>query len=240
MRIASVVLLILLSAQLVSAHGGEAENEAAGLPIEPLNVIYIASLIIFVTTLVSLAFSSHLTDWERKAAFLLIAIPAAFATTYVVADTLYLNIYSESGGPVHWHADIRMTVCGEVQKLPHPESLLDNKVGTNTLHHHNEGAEEGLNGYYRIHVEGVVFSMADVELGEFFRVIGGYLTDDSIGIPAGHDRVKTWTNGDLCPDGRPATLRMTVNGEPNGEFGEYVIAPYTNVPPGDVIELEFG
>ncbi len=239
MRIPLAVLFILISASFAAAHGEEVEASSRLFGLEPLNVIYIASLLIFAVTLIALAFPSHLNDWEKKIAFLVIALSTVFATVYVVADTAYLNLASESKGPVHWHADMKITICGEVQSLPSPSSWLDNKVGTNVLHHHNEGAEQLREGLYRIHVEGVVKKLHDVELAKFFEAIGGYLAEDSVGIPTAHGGIKAWTNGELCPDGHAGTLKVFVNGEPNDEFGEYVIAPYSTVPPGDFIELVF-
>lgn len=107
--------------------------------------------------------------------FLMIAITMLGSTAILLGSTIYLNMNSDSKGPVHWHADIEFWSCGAELDLRDPRGFLSNKVGTATYHEHNDK---------RIHLEGVVVNKAkDASLGKFMDVAGGFITKDSVSIP---------------------------------------------------------
>lgn len=107
--------------------------------------------------------------------FLLMVTAMIGSTIYLAASTIYVNVKSDSRGPVHWHADMEIWACGNELELRDPFKFLSNKIGTATLHEHNDR---------RIHLEGVVVDDSrDASLGKFFHVIGGAVTGDALVVP---------------------------------------------------------
>lgn len=138
-----------------------------------IKTVMYASLILGVTTLLAILLK------KKKALklplFLVMALTLIGTTLLLFGSTIYLNIKSESGGPVHWHTDVEFWACGAELELRDPHGLLSNKIGTSTYHEHDDK---------RIHLEGVVVRKAeDASLEKFMRVSGGYLADDRIGVP---------------------------------------------------------
>ncbi len=124
--------------------------------------------------------------------FILIALTMVGSTAILLGSTIYLNTKSESGGPVHWHADIEFWSCGAELDLRNPTGFLSNKIGTATYHEHNDK---------RIHLEGVVVHKSkDASLGKFMEVTGGYIDRSSIAIPLTADQNK-WFAGEDQIDG---------------------------------------
>lgn len=191
--------------------------------------IGVASFISFIFVIISVYMKGNAADNVKKILFLGIIIPIIFVSAYLIISTVYLNLSSETKGPVHWHADFEIWACGEKIHLPGPENVFDNKVGTAVFHHHDDD---------RIHVEGILLDKQDADLSQFFKTIGGSLTTESIGIPQHDKTVKVWRNGDLCGD-QQASLKVYVNGKLNPEAEEYVISPYEQIPPGDCIIVDF-
>ncbi len=134
-----------------------------------------------------------------------------------------LDTYSD--GQVHWHAALRVEVCGEPRELPSEgESGIahgEGMAGTLLMHHHDDGV---------IHIEGVIKKMEDIALGKF---------TDSIGLVFDRDTLMEKKNGDECAPGEPGQVKMTVNGVPNSEFRDYVPLP-TQDANEQVIRLVFG
>ncbi|MBI4168152.1 MAG: hypothetical protein HY515_04295 [Candidatus Aenigmarchaeota archaeon] len=197
-----------------------------GVP-DPVKVVLAASAVIAFFVVLSLVFKKSLREKHKKIMFVLIAVSIAAATLYLVGVTLALNSISATGGPVHWHADIEVWACGERYHFAHSQGW-DNKVGTPLMHLHNDD---------RLHIEGVVVRMQDVELGEFFRAVGGSFTPESITMPTTVG-VKKWFNGDAC-NGKMAFLYMFVSNRLETKMSEHVISPYSSVPPGDRIKIVF-
>lgn len=110
---------------------------------------------------------------------------------------------------VHWHANLRILVCGQERKVP------VNK-GEPLLHTHRDAN--------LIHVEGLIQGSSDVTLGKFM---------DAVGVPFSQTQVFDAQNGERCPDGTIGAWKMAVNGTPSAEFREYEIKD------GDEIELNF-
>jgi len=227
----ALVLASLIFALPAAAHEGEEHETAAeGITHQFKNIDVVVAGIATVLVLVALAahYKNRMSRREQKAVFVVLVVVVMGVTIYLLATTIILNMFSVSGGPVHWHADFEVWACGEKLHLEEPAGW-ENKVGTSVLHHH---------GDMRIHVEGVVVRLEDVSLGRFFESIGGSLSSEHITVPA-HEGIAAYRNGDLC-GAAPGTLRMFVNGIANDKFNDYVIAPYTTVPPGDYINITFG
>lgn len=121
-------------------------------------------------------------------------------------------------GQVHWHAGLAISACGEPIPLPRPQggSVHGQQfVGTPFMHLHAEPA---------IHIEGVVRKKEDITLGRFM---------ESIDMPFTAETLLGHTNGDLCPDGKPGTVTLLVNGARNPELDQKVIVD------GEKYELRF-
>ncbi len=210
----------------VFAHGEEMHEtttEEIFHVVRDVDVVIVGSALLLAIIAYSAVFKLR-KESEKKGLFIIIIIITISVTAYIAAATIYANMTSETGGPVHWHADFEIWVCGREIVPRSPESTLDNKVGTPEMHHHDDK---------RIHIEGILRRKSDASLGSFFRAIGGGLASTSIEIDG-----KIWRNNDLC-NGKPAQLMIFVNGIQNFDYGEYIIAPYPNVPPGDRIKIVF-
>lgn len=178
-------------------------------------------------------FGKHFFFWS-------IAVVSIAITALFIVQTTIKNVLSETGGPVHWHADFRIFKCNEELDLLDPTGLL-NRIGTPTVHEHNDK---------RIHIEGTMMSLADASLGNFFKVIGGNLTKDELIVPTNYGMAEM-QNGDICVNakvsGELQVFLWSVNAEDNRatqrkleNFEEYVPSPHSPVPPGDCIIIEFG
>ena len=159
-------------------------------------------------------------EQTKKIIFIAIVIITIFFSLFIFISTISTNIKSWTKGPVHWHADLSIEICGKPYRLPESRGL-SNKVGTNLLHTHNDD---------RIHIEGVVMKKHEATLREFL---------EKINIPFSSNQLAHMQNGDACPNGIPGRVYLYVNGEENFEFEEYTITPYTTVPPGDKIKITF-
>lgn len=213
--------------------------------IRETSVDIITGAIVLLAVLVFLSiFFSQKSEKLKTILFVLIVLAVILPTAYFAITTVMLNVTSETGGPVHWHADFKIFVCGKEMPPPIPKGL-SNKVGSTVLHEHEDR---------RIHVEGVLTRIQDASLRNFFRVQGGELSNSHFTIPTGEDKgTVTFTNGDRCDGGEQGTWQAYVykvvgrEGEKHVveqsklmPFADYVLSPHAAVPPGDCIILEFG
>lgn len=229
-----LAFILLISMGMVFAHE-EIEHENA---LEELQHNETGGTILFwigigfagilALAIYSYFFVEKMGEKQKTVFFALIAITAILVTGYMVLLTVQKNTESETGGPVHWHADFEIWICGEKIELEEPTGL-DNKMGINILHHHNDN---------RIHIEGTPKKKSDVKLGNFFAVIGGEFNENTIAVVQKDLTLIRRENGNLC-NGVPGTVQLYVNGEKNFEFGEHVIAAYSNVPRGDFLQIVF-
>lgn len=172
----------------------------------------------------------------KKMLFISILAVVVSITIFLAGSTIYLNIVSFSRGPVHYHADFEIWDCGKEINLKDPKGI-SNKIGTVTLHEHNDK---------RIHLEGVVIDNKSASLGRFFEVLGGYITSTSLSIPTNNGQIKLRSEY-MCKDGAVKMLQVFVYRIENGIYyqtkiedpKDYVISPFTNIPPGDCIIIEF-
>lgn len=238
-----LMLALLFSLSLAAyAHGMEeistssASSGSDGLDFTSLSLklIYAASII----STLALLWYFTLKDphqFHKRIVFDVIAVVVVIATLFMVSSTLYLNFTSPTKGPVHWHADYEIILCNEHYELMEPKGML-NRVGTNTLHEHNDN---------RIHVEGVPRTLEEVSLGEFFEKVDSHLSNNEFHMNSNKGEI-TVKNGQLC-NGKAATLYVFVE----KQFGrerkwsklenaeEYVISPYSTIPPGDRLKITF-
>ncbi|MBI2028027.1 MAG: hypothetical protein HYT07_00320 [Candidatus Levybacteria bacterium] len=201
-----------------------------------IQVTIYGSILLLILVFISLA-SKKLSNSLKKILFFSIVAIVISVTLFLMGSTIYLNTVSLSKGPVHYHADFEIWNCGEEIELEDPEGL-ENKVGTSTLHEHNDS---------RIHLEGVVVDNLSASLGNFFEELGGYITPNSLSIRT-HNGPLTLKSNYMCQNGAIGQLQVFVYKTQNGIFyqekiddpANYVISPHTNVPPGDCIIIEFG
>jgi hypothetical protein len=127
-------------------------------------------------------------------------------TLTISAATVYLNVKSATGGPVHWHADFEIWACGNEIELRDPTGFLSNKIGTATYHEHNDK---------RVHLEGVPVDLPyDASLGKFMNVVGGQVNGNTLVVPLNDEKYFENDEDEVDGDGAAA---------PNPEFVESFI-----------------
>lgn len=176
------------------------------------------------------------SSFVKKILFVSIVFVVSSVTIFLAGSTIYLNVASFSRGPVHYHADFEIWYCGREIDLKDPKGI-SNKIGTAVLHEHNDK---------RIHLEGVVMDDRSASLGRFFEVIGGYITKTSLSIPTINGQM-TLKSDYMCGNGAVTMLQVFAYKVRDAIYYQtrvedpknYVIAPETNIPPGDCIIIEF-
>lgn len=199
-----------------------------------INLIYLTIIalgIIVFLILLSIIIKGD-SNLEKGILFGGIVLVAVGYTAYLSGTTIIKNITSETGGPVHWHADFQIWKCGQEVKLKSPEGL-SNRIGTPLLHEH---------GDKRIHVEGAVDKIANISLGSFFGSIGGQLSAEELVVPtnSGSETLK----GEC--DGKVASLQVFVYSINNQLIeqkklvnpSDFIMVPQTSVPEGNCIIFE--
>lgn len=152
----------------------------------------IAVILLSITSMVAVPRKN--LAWLKTPLFVSMASAIIIPTLILFGSTIYLNVKSDSGGPVHWHADIEFWYCGSEIEFRDPTGFLSNKIGTSTYHEHNDK---------RIHLEGVVVDASyDASLEKYMTVTGGDITPTSIAIPLNDDPEK-WEGYESKRDGDP-------------------------------------
>jgi len=240
-----ILLVVILTSTLAIAHGEEIEEELnldEIIKISSIWVVIISALLIAILTAISIL-TKKKTEGKKIFLFMIITIITIIATLYIATTTIYINVISESSAPVHWHADFEIWNCGEFIDLKSP-SGISNRIGSSVFHEHND---------FRVHVEGVLVEKRHADLHSFFEVIGGSLTKERISIPT-NEGLLTLENNDLCNGEKgeiQAFLYRTIDSEQAQKTGfvyeqiklenfeDYILSPYSNIPPGDCIIIEF-
>jgi hypothetical protein len=144
-------------------------------------------------------------------------VVVVLGTTFTISGgTVYLNLKSATGGPVHWHADYEIWACGNEIELRDPTGFLSNKIGTATYHEHNDK---------RIHVEGVPIDLPhDFSLGKFFEVVGGGISNDTLVVPVNnaeqYDNLFEDGEGEEDGDGQGSPAPELLDGFFEGEAND--------------------
>ena len=225
-----LLAIFLLSASSAFSHEEEVEYmlDHSGLyPISQLQAAGYGSLIFGILALAIILFHKKMNDAAKKIMYILVVAVTAIVTLYLVLTTLHLNVTSITKGPVHWHADFEIWVCGRGIKLSEPKGL-SNKQGVDLMHAHNDN---------RIHVEGVILDKKQASLGSFFHAVGGSLSSDGLKVPVDEGLISVH-DGDKCNE-KPAKLHVFVNGNLIENPSAYEISHYEKVPPGDRIKFVF-
>ena len=205
-----------------------------------LQVLAVAVLVIVVVMIYALAYDEHARKYKTLL-FSVIVIAVLAGTLFLAGSTLYLNMASATRGPVHWHADYEIWSCGKQLDMKDPEGMA-NRVGTRLFHEH---------GDKRMHAEGIIEDIRDVDLHNFFNFVGGFLSENSFSVPT-NDGVFSVEDGEFC-NGEAGEVQIFVyivtNADPKQKTGflveqlkvneKYVLSPYQDVPPGDCIIIEF-
>jgi hypothetical protein len=108
--------------------------------------------------------------------------------------------------------------CGNELELRNPYEFLSNKVGTATLHEHNDR---------RIHLEGVVVDDSrDASLGKFFHVIGGAISPNTLVVPLNAPAGPLFeddTDGDGPTDGAASLVEPYIQlGDDGFRYGRFI------------------
>lgn len=224
----------------VLAHEGEEILEKTAPALDQvirtnsINFTLWALLLLGILTLISILLKqkSEGIKYLLFGAFLVVAI---INTIYLSGSTIYLNQKSQTGGPIHWHADFEIWNCNQKVEVKDPEGF-SNKVGTEVVHEHNDE---------RIHIEGVIMDDHDASLGHFFDSLGGQLHKDHLAIPTENGLLEL-ENGQIC-NSQSSTLQVFVYTTEGNSFSQnkidnpenYIISSQSQVPPGDCIIIEF-
>jgi hypothetical protein len=151
-------------------------------------LIAAAALVVLVVAAIMLRKHKKLAAMSRVPLFTLMVFTIVTTTLALFSSTIYLNVRSDSGGPVHWHADIEFWACDTELALRNPSGFLSNKIGTSTYHEHNDK---------RIHLEGVVVDKeVDASLGKFLEVVGGHISHDGLVLPVTDEIFEDEIDGD--------------------------------------------
>lgn len=241
---------LLFIPNMLFADGGENHAESAAWEVYnsvtdwSIASLTVVGILVVALTLLALIIKTP-SEGAKKLMFWGMSVPVILASLFVAGSTVYLNVISVTGGPVHWHADFGIYNCGEEINLIDPTGL-SNRVGTPVLHEHDDE---------RIHIEGVVVELQDISLGSFFNVVGGSLTESSLTLPTDNGEV-TMTTGEDCGNesiyaGREAELQVFLyktDQENNtvtqsklnpSEWASHIITDDPNIPPGDCLIFEF-
>jgi len=223
------IFMVLFANNAVSHEEDEQFNlDHSNLyPLSQLAVVGYGALIFGILILAIIFFNKTMNEAVKKGVYLLLLVVVSLVTIYLVMTTLHLNIISVTKGPVHWHADFEIWVCGKEIKLAEPKGL-SNKQGVDLLHAHNDN---------RIHVEGVILNPEQASLGAFFYALGGSLSNDGLKVP-GDSGLISVHDGDKCNE-KPAKLYVFVNGKLADAPSKHVIAPEEKVPPRERIKIVF-
>lgn len=184
-------MLFLASADL--------EHQITSLAIR---AVFIAAVSLIVLTILAVLTKDRAPKLKLPI-FIMMATAMVGTTLFLMGSTVYLNMKSESGGPVHWHTDIEFWACGAELELRDPTGFLSNKIGSSTYHEHNDK---------RIHLEGVVVRKSyDASLEKFMEVTGGYVNSTGIAVPLNSEQNEWFAQGEKI-DGdatRPENIDLT-------------------------------
>src|SRR3989344_9369237 len=185
-----ILVVALLFAAAVFSHDDEAENlevKTNGffedfLPLPFMIGIFIISAIPFLI----LAYKWKKISKQHIIFWIIIYLVGSI-TLVIIGDAINLTVKSETKGPVHWHADYEIWSCGKQLDLKDPEGMA-NRVGTRLFHEH---------GDKRMHAEGIIEDIRDVDLHNFFNFIDGFLSENSFSVPT-NDGLFSVKDGEFC------------------------------------------
>ena len=178
-----------------ASTGSNLEEQITSLSWQAVGVGTLALIILIIIA----SFTRERFPKLNKPIYTLILVAVIVPTITLVASTVYLNTQSYQGGPVHWHADIEFWACGNELELRDPSGALSNKIGSPTLHEHDDK---------RIHLEGVPITEKDASLGKFMKTVGGDIDRNNLVLPVNKDNV---FENDYDGDGKFTDLNYLIN-----------------------------
>lgn len=203
-----------LSASVTNFAAADLEKTISDLSI---SVVSGGSVALIVLVILAILFSQKRPS-IKPVLFGLILLIVVGTTLTISGATVYLNVKSATGGPVHWHADVEYWACGNELELRDPRGALSNKIGTPTLHEHNDK---------RIHLEGVPVTLPeDASLGKFMQVVGGEVSKNSLIVPLNDEKYFEDTPDELDGDGAaapdPAAVQPYILQGTDGKYAKFV------------------
>lgn len=198
-----------------------------------LTVTTVGSILVIVLLLIAIIVDKQKSKKAKRLKlplFVAICVVVLGTTFTISGGTVYLNVNSATGGPVHWHADFEMWACGNELELRDPYGFLSNKIGTATYHEHDDK---------RIHVEGVPISLPyDYSLGKFMNVVGGDITNETLVVPLNSDKFFEDGEGELDGDGNPKPapelIEPFIHTEKDGKVARFVNGQKCGEQPAEV------
>lgn len=225
------ILLLLSLGSIVLVHAQDETpfvTQDQGIDwTNPVPYIIFSAIWLIIFTAIIILGKDKIANY-KKLIFVLMIIPIVLSSLYLAGNTIYENVISETGGPVHWHADYEVWVCGEKLDFMDPTGLK-NKVGDSSFHEHNDD---------RVHFEGTPKKIRDINLKNYFSLIGGELDRGRLRYPT-NNRIIEYEDNDACPGEGLGKLKVYINGKLEEHFEDYVIYPDPSVPPGDCIIIIF-
>lgn len=174
-----------------------------------LRVILASSILLIILIFVASLFANKKHKRLKTPLFFTIVFVILVGTATLFGSTIYINVKSDSGGPVHWHADIEFWACDVQLEIRNPSGFLSNKVGTSTLHEHND---------QRIHLEGVVVDdSVDATVGKFMRVIGGGISNETLTLPIADSVLEDFIDGDRVDLGGVSNIDKYIKSDSVGK-----------------------
>ncbi len=177
-----------------------------------VRTVVVSAIVLVVLTIIAVVVNKapdKIQKYFKLPLFIGMAGIMAGSTLLLTGSTVYLNLKSDSGGPVHWHAGIEFWSCGAEINLRDPDGFLSNKVGSSTYHEHNDKF---------IHLEGVVVEKEyDASLEKFMAVTGGSISDIGIDVPISQDSAALFVKDDQR-DGDPQPEENFALATNNGEW----------------------
>lgn len=203
-------------------------------------VTIVGSVLLVILVLVAILVDKKKSKKSKKVKlplFVAMCVVVLGTTFTIGGGTVYLNLNSATGGPVHWHADFEIWACGNELELRDPTGFLSNKIGTATYHEHDDK---------RIHVEGVPIELPyDFSLGKFMNVVGGHIDKDTLTVPLNEQKFFENGDGELDGDGNPARtpelIDPFVHNEARGKIAKFVNGQKCGEQPSElqVFALQF-
>jgi hypothetical protein len=203
-----------------------------------VTVVVVGSILVLLLVAIaaSIAKSRKKKTQALKLPLFIAIMVVVLGTTFTISGgTVYLNLKSATGGPVHWHADFEVWACGNEVELRDPTGFLSNKIGTATYHEHDDK---------RIHVEGVPIDLPyDYSLGKFFNVVGGGISKDTLIVPL-NDNGKYFedhpeeTDGDGNPKQAPEQLDTFIH-EAEGKVASFVNGEWCGGQPSELQVFDY-
>ena len=125
--------------------------------------------------------------------------------TYIFIIAPIKDFKPYTNGPIHWHANFEVDICGEKKDFTKGYDFEDNRKGSLEFHSHNDEI---------IHIESQVIKKEDLALGNFF---------DAINVQFSESQIMNKNNGDLCPNSNSGKVHMYINDIENYEFRKFII-----------------